>query len=71
MRPLDAFLSLLAELMSTPMKPLMKPLRLRLLCREFLRVALWCWVIFHDGFDLLLVSLAISLEEVVCICLRW
>ena len=35
------------------------------------KAVLWCWVFFHNGFDLLLVSLAISLEEVVCIGLGW
>lgn len=29
------------------------------------------WIVFHNGFDLLFVSLAISLEEIVGIGLRW
>lgn len=36
-----------------------------------LRTVLWCRILFHNGFDLLLVSLAISLEEVVRIRLCW
>lgn len=31
----------------------------------------WCRIVFDNGFDLLLVRLAISLEEIVGIGLRW
>ena len=38
---------------------------------KILGLVLWCWIVFHNGFHFLLVSLTISLEEVVCIGLRW
>lgn len=31
----------------------------------------WCWIVFDNSFDLLLVGLTISLEKVVGIGLRW
>ena len=38
---------------------------------RILGLVLWCWIVFHNGFHFLLISLTISLEEVVCIGLRW
>ena len=47
------------------------PLIIKWFRREVLMAFSWCWIVFHNGFDLLLISLAISLEEVVGICLGW
>lgn len=47
------------------------PLTICSVCHEASRAVSRCWIVFHYGFYLLLVSLAISLEEVVGIGLRW
>lgn len=47
------------------------PLIVHHVCQEASRAVSWCWIVFHNRFDLLLVSLAISFEEVVGIGLRW
>lgn len=41
------------------------------ICHEVSTAVSRGWIVFHNGFDLLFVSLAISLEEVVGIGLRW
>ena len=47
------------------------PLIIYYICHEASRAVSRRCIVFHNSFDLLLVSLAISLEEVVSIGLRW
>lgn len=46
------------------------PLIIYCVCHEASKAVSWRWIVFHNGFDLLLVGLAISLEKVVGIGLR-
>ena len=65
-QPFDGFTSYCASVSTV-----MATLTHRDASHKILRLVLWCWIVFHNGFHFLLVSLTISLEKVVRIGLRW